>query len=186
MNRFHFRWKCGREEGTEQIERGKVIEWEKKLREEAKNGRAGEARHWGRACLYCWEEKGILDTNYSCADATPHLMRRVRSYLKDDIKAETEEKKKVWAEQSRLQPRHSHHTLRHLTLHLRRVIVAEMKRNEKRKKRLNVYKAQVIISRLSEQSATVVKVALILSSRRQWEPQRHGAAGWVKPALRLG
>lgn len=71
------------------------------------------------------------------------------------------------AEQSRLQPRRGHHTLRHLTLHLRRVIVAEMKRNEKRKKRLNVYKAQVIISRLSEQSATVVKVALILSSRRQ-------------------
>lgn len=94
MNHFHFRWKCGREEGTEQIERGKVIEWEKKLREEAKNGRAGEARHWGRACLYCWEEKGILDTNYSCADATPHLMRRVRSYLKDDIKAETEKKKR--------------------------------------------------------------------------------------------
>lgn len=94
MNRFHFHWKCGREEGMEQIERGKVIEWEKKLREEAKNGGAGEARHWGRACLYCWEEKGILDTNYSCADATPHLMRRVRSYLKDDIKAETEEKKR--------------------------------------------------------------------------------------------
>lgn len=34
--------------------------------------------------------KKILDTNYSCDYATPHLMRRVHLYLEDNIKTETE------------------------------------------------------------------------------------------------
>lgn len=32
----------------------------------------------------------ILDTNYSCAYATPHLLRRVHLYLEDNVKTETE------------------------------------------------------------------------------------------------
>lgn len=38
--------------------------------------------------------EGILDTNYSCAYAPPHLMRRVHLYLEDSIKTETEKKSK--------------------------------------------------------------------------------------------
>lgn len=44
--------------------------------------------------------EGILDTNYSCTYATPHLMRRVCLYLKDNIKTETEEKSEELTEQS--------------------------------------------------------------------------------------
>lgn len=36
--------------------------------------------------------EGILDTNYSCAYANPHLLRSVRLYLEDDIETETHKK----------------------------------------------------------------------------------------------
>lgn len=36
----------------------------------------------------------ILDTNYSCAYANPHLLRRVHLYLEDDMETETDKKQK--------------------------------------------------------------------------------------------